>query len=308
MSSTLLELEQVRCSVNDVTWLDYVTLRTTGNRVGLSGKTLGISALLTGDAILTSGELRVLGKPLEIARVEQLFGCAVPPKILPPKWTVRRVLELAAEVAGYSRRDSVARATTVAEQIGEPLILKSQWSRGNTLEQALATLALGLLTDSPVLFLHLPLGELQEQALSRYGAALARAVDGRGFIAELTRPALHHEEVAWVGSLDEITYVFDVGASGNAVPLGSNKVRYLLRVVGDTDQVAAALLRSGLSATAMRAPSDLLLGRTAFLVDVNCDAKAVADTGTLLDVCVELSLVVLELLPVATLSNSSGVV
>jgi hypothetical protein len=296
----------VRCSVNDVTWLDYVTLRTTGNRVGLSGKTRGISALLTGEARLTSGELRVLGKPLEIARVEQLFGCAVPPKVLPPKWTVRRVLELAAEVAGYSRRDAVVRATTVAEQIGEPLILKRQWSRGNTLEQALATLALGLLTDSPVLFLHLPFGELEEPAFARYGAALARAVDGRALIAELTRPALHPQEVAWVGALDEITYVFDVGASGNAGPLVSNKVRYLLRVVGDTDQVAAALQHSGLTATAMHAPSDLHLGRTAFLVDVDCDANASADTGTLLDVCVELSLVVLELLPVATWSAASG--
>jgi len=108
--------------------------------------------------------------------------------------------------------------------------------------------------------------------------------------------------VAWVGSLDEIHYVFDVGATGNAGPMAPGKVRYLLRVVGDTDQVAAALQRAGLPAAALRAPADLQLGRTAFLVDVDRDTNAVPETGPLLDLCLELNLVVLELLPLATLS------
>lgn len=303
MNSTLLELEQVRCSVSDVPLLDNVTLRTTANRVGLSGKTQGISALLIGNAQLISGEFKILGRPLELARKERLFGCALPPRGVPAKWAVRRILELAAEAAGYSRREAALRATAAAERIGEPLILKAAWSRSSPLEQALATLALGLLTEAPVLFVRLPLGDFPAQAATRYGAALARAVDGIALIAELTRPAWLKEELAWVADLEETVYVFEAGATGNSGPLLPHKTRYMLRVGGDTDRIMPAMRNAGLPASLIHAPSDLQLHRSAFLVDVNCDSNAIADTGPLLDLCVELDLEVLELLPIASLPS-----
>jgi predicted ABC-type transport system involved in lysophospholipase L1 biosynthesis ATPase subunit len=303
MSSALLELEQVRCSVDDRLLLDNVSLRTTSNRVGLSGKTQGISALMLGGAQLDSGELKILGRPLEFARSERLFGCAFRPNGVPAKWPVRRILELAAQVAGYSQRDAVRRATSVAERIGEPSILKKVWSRSDPLEQALATLALGLLTESPVLFVRLPLGELQAQAGARYGAALSRAVDGISVIAELTRPAVLQHEVEWVAELEQVCYVFEAGQTGDSVPLQPHKTRYLLRVSGDAEPIASAMQSAGLSASAIRAPSDLQSSRSAFLVDVHCDSNAIADTGPLLDLCVQLELDVLELLPIASLPS-----
>ena len=299
MSSALLELEQVRCSLDDVTLLDNVTLRTSARRVGLSGKTEGVFALLSGQARLVSGQFNVLGRPLEVARAERIFGCALPLRGVPPKWTVRRVLELAAEVAGYSRRESTQRAAAAAAQIGESLILKCSWSRANAVERALATLALGVLTEPAVLFIRLPLGELRDQEVARYSAALARAVSGV-FAVELARPALHTGEAAWLTDLDEIAYVFEAGTAGNWSPEAPGKVRYLLRVEGDRDRVTAALQRAGITSAAIHAPSDWQSGRAAFLVDVDRDSNAVANTGPVLDLCVELELAVLELLPVGS--------
>ena len=300
MSSALLELERVRCSVDDVLLLDNVTLRSTSNRIGISGKTQGISALFRGEAQLDSGEFKILARPLELARKEKLFGCAVPPKGVPAKWTGRRILELAAEVAGYSRRDAVLRASAAAEQIGEPSILRSMWSRSGPLEQSLITLALGLLTQSPVLFVRLPLGEMQEHSSTRFGAALARAADEIAVIAELTRPALQ-TELAWVADLEQVCYVFDAGRTGESGPLLPSKTLYLLRVVGDAERIVAAMQSAGLSASALYAPSDLQSSRSAFLVNLDCDSVSMADTAPLLDLCVELELDVLELLPIASL-------
>ena len=301
MSSALLELEQIRCSLDDVTLLDNVSLRTTARRVGLSGKTEGVFALLSGQARLVSGQFNVLGRPLEVARAERIFGCALPPRGVPPKWTVRRILELAAEVAGYSRRESTQRAAAAAAQVGESPILKCSWARASAVERALATLALGVLAEPAVLFIRLPLGELRDQEVARYSSALARAVDGRPFAVELARPAQHTGEAAWLTDLDEIAYVFEAGTAGNWSPEAPGKVRYLLRVEGDRDRVTAALQRAGITAAAIHAPSDWQLGRAAFLVDVDRDSKTLANTGPLLDLCVELELAVLELLPVGSI-------
>jgi predicted ABC-type transport system involved in lysophospholipase L1 biosynthesis ATPase subunit len=298
MSSVLLELEQVRCCRDDVTLLDNVTLHTSTKRVGLSGKTEGVFALLRGQARLTSGQFNVLGRPLEVARSERIFGCALPPLGVPPKWTLRQVLELAAEAAGHSRRESTKRAAAAMAQIGESQLLKCQWSRASAIERALGTLALGLLTEPAALFIRLPLGELRDQEVVRYSTALARAVEGLFFAVELARPASHNGEARWTTDLDEIAYVFEAGVAGNWSPETPGKVRYLVRVVGDSDRLAKALLGAGITARAIQAPSDCQLGRSAFLVDVDRDSSDVANTGPLLDVCLALELEVLELSPI----------
>jgi hypothetical protein len=304
MSSALLDLEQVRCSLDDVTLLDNVTVRTTANRVGLSGKTEGVLALLSGRARLVSGQFNVLGRPLDVARSQGVFGCALPPRGVPPKWTIRRVLELAAEVAGYSRSESKKRAAATTAQIGESQLLKCQWSRASAVERALAALALGLLTEPAALFVRLPLGELLGQEVPRYGTALTRATNGIAFAAEIVRPASLPDETAWIADLDEIAYMFEAGVAGNWSPGAPGQVRYLLRVAGDRDRVAGALRSARIAATTIHAPSDWQLGHAAFLVDVDEDASGVANTGPLLDVSLELELEVLELLPIGSISKS----
>ncbi len=298
MSPALLDLEQVRAAVEDVTVLDFVTLRTTGNRVGLAGRAAGISALLIGEAQLITGTFLVLGQPLHEARANQLFGCAVPPRHVPKKWTVRRVLELAAQIAGNPARDAARRATAAAEAIGEPSILKCRWSRAQPIEQALATLALGLVTDPPLLFARLPLGSLHPTVCPRYGAALAQATESRALLAEVARSPEDPCERGWVESLNSISYVLDGRDVGSGGPPSKARVRYILRVVGESTSVGHALTKAGLLAMPIHAPSDWSRGRCAFLVDVDRDPEGMADTGPLLDVCIDTELTVLELLPV----------
>lgn len=298
MNSTLLELNEARCSVNEFTLLDNVTLCTTSDRVGLSGNTIGIASLMTGEAQLVSGEFKILGRPLSVARSQRLFGCALPPKAVPPSWTIRQILELAAEMAGYTRRESAARVKAVAERIGQTHLLKRPWSRSSKLDQALATLALGLLTDAPLLFVRLPLDELQAQDSEQYFPILCHAAKDVALIAELDRPALLSKEIDWIESLDEIIYVSEAGGSGNLGPLRPYRVRYLVRVLGDRDRLDAELKRAGLPASAINAPSDLQTGCCSFLVNVDCDATGASDTGPVLDLCVESGSVVLELVPI----------
>ena len=146
-----------------------MTLRTSGRRVGLSGKTEGIAALLMGEAQLVAGEFKVMGRSLEQAREQRVFGCALPPRGAPAKWTVSRIVELASEFAGFSPAQARLRAKSIAERIGETSLLKRIWSRCNPVERAIASLALGLINDPALLFVRLPMGELPVGALSATG-------------------------------------------------------------------------------------------------------------------------------------------
>jgi hypothetical protein len=298
MTPPLLQLEQVRCSVAGATVLDNVTLCTTGDRVGLSGNTLGVRALLTGEATLVSGQAMVLGQTLSEARKNSLFGCAVALTHVPKKWTIRRVLELAAEIGGRSVTDAASRAAAAAAEIGEVALLTRRWSTATPIERALAVLALGVVTDPPMLFVSPPFGVLSSDHCQRYGAALARAAQVRKLLLELACLPQDPSEQSWVKSLDSINYVFDGRDTCSGAPLRLGQARYVLRVVGNAADVAAALQQVAMRAWPIHAPSDWSRGRCAFLVDVDCDATGVADTGALLDMCIQSALPILELLPV----------
>lgn len=296
MTAPVLELDQVRCSVDETTLLDNVSLRTSSRRVGLSGKTAGVAALFEGRARLLAGQVKVLGEDLPIARGKGLFGCAVRVTQVPPKWTVRQILELAAQVAGYSRADSRARAKAVLERVGHPGLLKRVWSRCAAIEQSMVELALGLVTDPSLLFVSLPIGEFRLPEILRYGPALARAIEGLDVIAELRIPAKLPEELTWVAGLDSMTTVFESGPSISQGALGRNQVRYLLRAQGDESRASSALRGAGFSMISISAPA----GQLTYLVDIEVPIEGAVDTGPLLDIVIASGLDILELTPVAS--------
>lgn len=298
MTPPLLVLEQVRTAVAGATLLDNVTLRTISDRVGVSGKTAGVRTLLTGEASLVRGEALVLGRPLSEAREAKAFGCAVALSQVPKKWSVRRVLELAAEVAGRSPREATGRVRAVVDQIGEPSILKCRWSRAGLIEQTLASLALGLIADPPLLFVSLPFGALDPSECERYTAALTRATQDRQVLAEVDRIPQQPCEQEWIASLSSFTYVFEGRDAASSEARNYHQARYLLRVTGKADEVEAALHQAGTNPTPINAPSDWARGRCAFLVSVDHDSDGAPDTGPLLDVCIERDLPIIELLPV----------
>ena len=300
MNEPLLELEQVRCSVDETTLLDNVSLRTTSQRVGLAGKTAGIAALLEGRAELLSGEVRVLGEPLDRARKQRLFGCATRVNGVPSKWTVQQVLRLAAEMAGYTRSDAKRRAKAVLERVEQPALLKRPWSRLSPIEQSLATLALGLVTEPAVLFVTLPLGEFRLPEILRFGPAWSKAIEGLATIAELRTRATLPEELTWVSSLDSVSYVFENGFGASQGPLARSKTRYLLRVSGDETHAREAMQTSGLSVLPIPSPANRQLGQVVFLIDANITIEGEPDTGPLLDCAIAAGLEILELTPVAS--------
>jgi hypothetical protein len=298
VDSTLLSLDQVRCTVAGATVLDNVSIRTLGDRVGLSGNTSGLRRLLTGEATLISGSALLLGIPLSEAREKHLLGCAVALSQVPKRWQVRTVLQLAAEVGGRSPKRAAASALNATEVIGEPSLSKRRWSRLQPVEQTLAALALGIVTEPEVLFVSLPLGVLSAPECERYGAALARAAEGRRLLMEIERIPEGPRERAWIDSVTSFSYVFDNRDSGTGEPVALGQARLLLRLVGDAAQAQAALQSAGIIVRPLHAPSDWACGRCAFLVDVDTDTAGTAATGALLDVCVARDLPILELLPV----------
>lgn len=300
MTAPLLELEQVRCSVDNTTVLDNVSFSTSSRREGLSGKTGGVSALLEGRARLLSGTVRVLGEPLEIARQQRLFGCAVRVSAVPTKWTVRHVLESAAEFAGYSRADSRKRAITALERVEQPMLLKRLWSRCSPVEQSIATLALGLVSEPALLFVSLPLGEFRLPEILRYGPALARAVAGIDYVAELRIAATLPEELTWVSALDATTHVFESGPTQSVSALRRQQVRYLLRATGDEAKALAALQNVGFSPISIHAEGDLGIGQLTYLIDVERSDDGTVDTGPVLDGVIASGLELLELTPVGS--------
>ena len=130
-----------------------------------------------------------------------------------------------------------------------------------------------------------------------------RATSGIAWVAELRGPATQAEETRWIADLDENLYVFEAGACGRR--------RAVAEIGHDTgcvssencQLVSAALQQARIFATAIHAPSDLQLGRSAFLVDVDIDSNGVANTGRLLDVCVQSNLELLELTPIASVKG-----
>lgn len=303
MSAPLLELEQVRCSVDQMTLLDNVSLCTGSQRVGLSGRTAGVAALLDGRAQLLAGQVRVLGEPLENARKKRLFGCAIRLSQVPPKWTVRQVLELAAQMTGYSPADSKARAKSVLERVEQLALLKRVWSRCTAIEQSIAALAVGLIAEPLVLFVSLPLGEFRLPEILRYGPALSRAVAGLDVIAELRIPPALPEELTWVSGLDSMTYVFESGPSVSQGALPRNQIRYLLRAAGDEALASAALRSAGFAPISINAPSDRSLGYLTYLIDIDLAADGALDTGPLLDSAIASGVDILELTPVTSVQS-----
>ena len=300
MTAPLLELEQVRCCVDETTLLDNVSLCTSSRRVGVSGRTAGVAALLEGKAQLCAGQVKVLGEPLEAARRKRLFGCAALVDQIPPKWTVRQVLEISAQIAGYSPSDGRVRAKTVLDHVEQPLLLKRIWSRCTPVELAIVALALGLIAEPALLFVRLPLGELRLPEILRYGPALARAVAGLDVIAELRTPPALPEELSWVSGLDSMTYVFESGPSVSQGALPRNRIRYLLRAEGDAARASAALYAAGFSPILINTPNNQNLGQLTCLVDIDRGVDGTVDTGPLLDSVVGSELDVLELTPVAS--------
>jgi hypothetical protein len=240
----------------------------------------------------------VLGHSLSEARKNCLFGCAVALGHVPKKWTIRRVLELAAEIGGRSVTDAASRAVAAADEIGEAALLTRRWSAATPIERALAALALGVVTDPPILFVSPPLGVLSSDHCQRYGAALTRATQDRKLLLEIARSPQNSSEQSWAKSLTSISYIFDGRDASSSEPLRPGQSRYVLRVVGHGPEVEAALHKVGARVWPIHAPSDWSRGRCAFLVDVDRDADGVADTAALLDVCIQSALPILELLPV----------
>ncbi len=303
MTAPLLELERVRCSVDEVTLLDNVSLCTSSHREGLSGKTAGVAALLEGRAQLLAGSVKVLGQSLEDARRQRLFGCALRPTQVPAKWTVRQVLELAAQMAGYSSADSHGRAKAVLGRIEQPALLKRVYSRCTPVEQSLVSLALGLIAEPLLLFVSLPLGEFRLPDILRYGPALARALNGLDVIAELRIPATLPEELSWVSGLESITHVFESGPTRSLQAVRRHQVRYLLRATGDNARASASLRSAGFEPLAVNMPSLNAADHLTYLVDVDLAEGGLANTGPLLNCVVESGLELLELSPVASAPN-----
>jgi len=301
MNAPLLELTQVRCSADETTLLDNVTFCTDSRHAGLSGKTAGVAALLEGRAQLLAGQVRVLGEPLELARKQHLFGCAVHIADVPPKWTVRQVLELAAEMAGYTRSDAKLRAKATLERVGLPMLLKRVWTRCSRIEQSIVTLALGLIAEPALLFVSLPLGEFRLPEILRYGPALSRATNGLDVLFELKIPATLPEELTWVSGLDSMTHVFETGLGLSDGPRPRGKVRYLLRVTGEAANASRALQNPVSDALAINTASNYGLAQWVFLVDVAVTADGDVDTGPVLDWALASGLDVLELAPTASL-------
>lgn len=294
MSSPLLELDHVRAVLHGVPVLESLSLRTEGTHVGLSGATRGLTELLLGRAEVTSGAVRVLGYALSDARARNLLGCAVQPAAVPKSWTVRRVIERAAQMSGCSQRVARARATWAAEQLGETAILKNKWAAGSPVEQELAALALGLANDPRILFVRLPTGRFEPELAARYGDVLERATRERALLVEIPRPP-RGAELAWVQSLQSTSYVVDHGASVSRGAAGAGHARYLLRVAAPVATTEALLQQLNVPVLRIAAPATEALGQAAFLLDLPRGSAGEADTGTLIGRCLEAGVSLREL-------------
>ena len=250
------------------------------------------------EATVDAGQFLIMGRPLDAARAQGIFGCAIAPNEVPKHWAVRRVLELAAQMAGNSVRGARACAARALETVGEPALLKRQWTRASPIEQALATLALGIINEPQLLYVTLPMGQFESGDGLRYASALERASTGRALVVQVERLPQQAHEAAWLNALESVSYVFDEQSASTAGVPDGRTARYLLRVAGDAAGLAAELLNVGINVVPIHSPHDAARGRCALLVDVPRSEPGTVDTSVVLDACVNSNLTIIALLPV----------
>jgi hypothetical protein len=269
MSYPLLELEDVRIDCNGQCVLESLSLRSSGDRIGLLGQGRFLFDALAGSADIVAGRLQIRGVEFERARESSLFAVARP-------WptgsnvTVRDGLILSALLGGCMSSAAKRRADRAIEALGLGQLARQKLVRRPKVEQYLAGLAEAALFEPEIIVVDWPIGLLDPDGWVRFGTALSRLIQHKRWLAWVPGPARLSVEQSWIGALDQLLWV----ENGLSVEFGAtavDRVRCLVVIDAALDQLPEGLDQEGIRLEPIRLAAPFGERRRAFVVELARD-------------------------------------
>lgn len=182
MSDATLEAKAARIDLLGQPLLARLELKSDAERVALLGDWSALFHLLSGEAELAAGTLRVAGVPVPLCVEQGVVGLMRLDPLLPGTWSAEQFLASSAELCGTSSQAARKLAFQTLEQLGLSELAARRLAHLQLAERRALLIAHALLTNPRVLCLEQPLAGLDTHAEQTVLAVLERACQGRRFV------------------------------------------------------------------------------------------------------------------------------
>jgi ABC-type molybdenum transport system ATPase subunit/photorepair protein PhrA len=159
--------------------VSQLTLDAQAERVALLGDWSALFLLLSGEATLSAGDLRLAGAGLPQAVEQGQVGLVRLDPLLPATWSVEQLLASSAELCGAPLKAAQKAAFQTLERLGLLALAARRLAHLDRAERRAALIAHAAVTDPRVLCLELPLAGLDSPGEAAVLAVIERATSGR---------------------------------------------------------------------------------------------------------------------------------
>lgn len=170
--------------------LSRLTVTTGAERVALLGDWSALFHLLSGEATLSAGELRICGAAVPRGVADGTLGLMRRDPVLPASFSAEQLLRVSAELAGTPRKSAAKLAFEALERLGLGALGSRRLAHLQLGERRALLVAHAALTAPRVLCLEQPLSGLDTHAEQMVLAVIERATQGRRLLVALGAPDL----------------------------------------------------------------------------------------------------------------------
>ena len=190
MSDATLEAKAARIDLLGRPLLARLELKSEAERVALLGDWSALFCLLSGEATLSAGALRIAGAPVPLGVEQGTIGLMRLEPVLPGTWSAEQFLASSAELSGMARKAARKLAFQTLETLGLSALSARRLAHLQLAERRALLIAHALLTNPRVLCLEQPLAGLDSHAEQTVLAVLERACSGRRLLVAISNPEL----------------------------------------------------------------------------------------------------------------------
>jgi ABC-type cobalamin/Fe3+-siderophores transport system ATPase subunit len=183
-----LAAEQARIDLAGRPLLSGLSLSSSAERLALLGDWSALFRLLSAEATLAAGSVRVAGLPVPAAVRSGQVGLMQLDPQLPAGFSGEQLLGMSAELAGQSPKAALESARALLERLQLRALATRRIGHLPSAERRALLVAHALLTDPLVLCLEQPLANLDSSAEQLLLAVIERAASGRRLIIALSGP------------------------------------------------------------------------------------------------------------------------
>jgi ABC-type cobalamin/Fe3+-siderophores transport system ATPase subunit len=188
LSDATLEARAARIDLLGRPLLAGLELKSDAERIALLGDWSALFRLLSGEATLSAGTLRIAGAPVPLGVAQGSVGLMRLDPLLPGEWSAEQFLTSSAELSGTPKGTARKLAFQTLERLGLAELSARRLAHLQLAERRAVLIAHALLSDPTVLCLEDPLAGLDTHAEQTVIAVLERACQGRRFVVAVSDP------------------------------------------------------------------------------------------------------------------------